>query len=380
MTDKLKIGIIGLGRISDLHLAAYRENSDIPAELTAICDKSKKRMQQVATEFNLDENQCYTDYNELLCSNDVDAVEILVPHNLHEQVTIKALNESKHVSLQKVPAMTLSSFDKMVQVAKEMKVHFRIYENFRFHEPYMKAMELVEQNIIGKTERIDYRMYAGVKTLSAWHVPLKANAWRITEKANYKAPTLFDDGYHKHSVIAWMLDEPIDSIIAWQGKYHIKFGKMPTPIRWDTPASVIYTCKNKSHYATWSTSLHNFFPMQSDYYPCDEYMDIIGEKGAIFVPGCTGSWFKDPNSGPGQEGIHWCTEDGKWHKDTSLNSDWGQSFINCSKNFIQSIKNDRQAALSPKEARYILQIALATVKSTREGYREVKLNEILEGL
>lgn len=380
MTDQIRIGVIGLGRISDLHLAAYKPSMKVPAEVVAICDKNKKRMREVASEFNLSERQCFTDYQELIQSNEIDAVEILVPHNLHEQITIAALKAKKHVSLQKVPAMNLSTMDRMIQAAKDNQVHFRVFENFRFHEPYMKAMKLIQQDLIGKPERIDYRMYAGVKTLSAWHVPLKANAWRITEKGNYKAPTLFDDGYHKHSVIAWVLGEPIDSVIAWQGKYHIKFGKVPTPIRWDTPASVIYTCKNKSHYATWSTSLHNFFPMHSDYYSCDEYMEIIGEKGAIFIPGCTGSWFKDPNSGPGQEGIHWCTEDGKWHNDTSLNSDWGQSFINCSNHFIQSIRNNQQAQLSPIEARYILQIALATVKSTREGFREVKLNEIKDGL
>ena len=380
MTDKIKVGVIGLGRISSLHLNAYKETNGIHAELTAICDKNKKTLKQVAKEYNLSLDQCFTDYQELLNSNNVDAVEILVPHHLHEKTTIDALNNGKHVSLQKVPAMTLCEMDNMTTVARKNNLHFRVFENFRFHEPYMKAMELIKQGVIGETERIDYRMYAGVKTLSAWHVPLKANAWRITEKANYKAPTLFDDGYHKHSVIAWMLQEPIESIIAWQGKFNLKLGRIPTPIHWDTPASIIYICKNKSHYATWSTSLHHFLPMHSDYYPCDEYMDIIGEKGAIFIPGCTGSWYKEPTSGPGQEGIHWCTEDGKWHSDTSMNSDWAQSFINCSAAFIDGIKDNHQSALSPNEARYILKIALATVKSTREQYREVQLDEIINSV
>ncbi|WP_457557468.1 Gfo/Idh/MocA family protein [Candidatus Harpocratesius sp.] len=380
MVDKIKIGIIGLGRISSLHLEAYREKYGLNAELVAICDKNKKRLKKISNEFNIPEEKCYTDFEDLLKLNQVDAVEILLPHNLHEKVTIAAAKARKHISLQKVPAMTLSQMDHMTNVARENKIKFRVFENFRFHEPYMKAMKMINDGIIGETTRIDYRMYAGYQTLGGWEVPIKSNLWRLTEKANYKSPTIFDDGYHKHSVISWMLKEPIESIIAWVGKYQIKLGGLPTPIFWDSPSNITYICKNKSHYATWSQNVQDFFPMHTDYYNCDEYMDIIGEKGAIFIPGCTGSWFKACEAGPGKEGVHWCTEDGKWHSDTSMNSNWQQSFINCSQHFIESIREDKTPQLTPEDARYILQIALAAVKSSREHYREVKLKEIEDGI
>ncbi|TFH26219.1 MAG: Gfo/Idh/MocA family oxidoreductase [Promethearchaeota archaeon] len=384
MADKIRVGMIGLGRISTLHLPAYdqsqNQSQNINAELVAICDKNKKRLKEVAQEFNIPESNCYTDYGDLLKQNTVDAVEILVPHHLHAEITIAAAKAGKSISLQKVPAMTLSEMDRMIKAAQENSVHFRVFENFRFHEPYMKAMAMIETGLIGKTERIDYRMYGGFQALSGWKVPLKSSAWRLTEKDNYKSPTIFDDGYHKHSVISWMLQESIDSVITWQGKYNIKVAGIPTPIRLDTPFNIIYTCKNKAHYATLSSSTHDFFPMHSDYYSCDEYMDVIGEKGAIFIPGCTGSWFKNCEAGPGKEGVHWCTADGKWHSDTSMNSDWAQSFINCSKDFIEGIRTGKQAQLSPEDARYILQIGLDAVKSTRENFREVKLKEITDGI
>ncbi|MHA1888772.1 MAG: Gfo/Idh/MocA family protein, partial [Promethearchaeota archaeon] len=322
----------------------------------------------------------FTDYQDLLKFNKVDAVEILLPHNLHEEVTIAAAETKKDISLQKVPAMTLSQMDRMIEAAKRNKIHFRIFENFRFHEPYMKAIEIIKNGTIGKVTRVDYRMYAGYQTLGGWNVPMKANLWRLTEKANYKSPTLFDDGYHKHSVISWMLDEPIEAVMTWLGKYQVKLGGVPTPIIWDSPSNVTYICKNKSHYATWSQSTQDFFPMHTDYYNCDEYMDVIGEKGAIFIPGCTGSWYKQCEAGPGKEGVHWCTEDGKWHSDTTMNSDWKQSFINCSRHFIESLRTGKQLQLSPTDAKYILQIALAVVKSSRENFRLVKIKEIVDGV
>jgi hypothetical protein len=52
--------------------------------------------------------------------------------------------------------------------------------------------------------------------------------------------------------------------------------------------------------------------MDSDYYACDEYVEIVGEKGAIFIPGCTGNFFENcGSSAPGQAGVHWVDEKGE---------------------------------------------------------------------
>ena len=42
MSDKIKVGIVGLGRISTLHLEAYNKKYKLGAEVVAVCDKSKK--------------------------------------------------------------------------------------------------------------------------------------------------------------------------------------------------------------------------------------------------------------------------------------------------------------------------------------------------
>ncbi|MHA1198058.1 MAG: Gfo/Idh/MocA family protein [Candidatus Heimdallarchaeaceae archaeon] len=372
MVDKIKVGIIGLGRISSLHLSAYKPENKLNAELFAVCDKNKTRAQEVAKEFNVE--HVYTNYKDLLANEEIEAVEILTPHHLHAEQTIKAAEAGKHISLQKVPAMTLSEMDAMIAATKKNKVRFRVYENFRFYPPYQFAMNLIEQGVIGKTERVDCRMWNGLNALSDWKVPLLSWKWRFSEKGNYKSPQLFDDGYHKHSIIAQFLGEPIDSVLAWKGEFKIK-----GVLTHDTPAVVIYSCKDKSHYGTWNVSLHNFLPMESDHYACDEYVEIIGEKGAIFIPGCTGNFFEScGDSAPGQAGVHWVDETGKWKSELNLDTSWASSFMNCSREFIEGIREDREIDLNPKEARYILKIGLAIVRSIRNNFREVKLKEILD--
>ena len=373
MVDKVKVGIIGLGRISTLHLQAYKPENNIKAELIAICDKNKKRAQAVAKEFDVE--YVYTNYEDLLENKEVEAVEILTPHNLHAEQTIKAAEAGKHISLQKVPAMTLSEMDAMIEATEKNKVRFRIYENFRFYPPYQYAQKLIDKEVIGKTERVDCRMWGGLSALSEWDVPLSSWKWRFSEEGNYNSPTLFDDGYHKHSIIAQFLDEPIESVLAWQG---VK--KIQGVIKHDTPAVVIYSCKNKSHYGTWNTSVHDFLPMESDHYACDEYMEIVGEKGIIFIPGCTGKFFEScGESAPGQAGVHWVDETGQWNSKLDIDTSWSSSFLNCSREFIDGFREDKDMELNPKEARYILQLGLAIVRSIRENFREVKVKEIIDG-
>ncbi len=181
MTDKIRVGIIGLGRISSLHLPAYKPEHSMDAELVAVCDKNKKRVKEVADEFNVEKS--YYNVDDLLKDPEIDAVEILTPHDTHCEITIKAANAGKHISLQKVPAMTITEMDAMISATKKNNVYFRVFENNRYHPPYQKAMKLIRSGVIGKPETVDYRMWCGESTLGAWDVPLKSWMWRISEKA-----------------------------------------------------------------------------------------------------------------------------------------------------------------------------------------------------
>jgi predicted dehydrogenase len=120
-------------------------------------------------------------------------------------------------------------------------------------------------------------------------------------------------------------------------------------------------------------------PMESNFYASDEYVEIVGEKGAIFIPGCTGSFFENcGSSAPGQAGVHWVDEKGEWHSNTEMDTNWISSFVNCSREFIEGIRDDRDIELNPKEARYILQIGLAILRSVRSNFEEVKVNSIID--
>ena len=350
----------------------YVDNPD--AELYALCDRDKKSLKQASEEFGV--KNTYNDFNEFLKDDQIDIIDILTPHSQHEWMAIAAAEAGKHISLQKVPTLTLGSYDRIVDAVKKAGVKFRVFENFRFHSPYIKLKQLVDDKVIGSPYSVNMRMWSGMKSLSSWKVSiLKSWRWRITERDNYKMPTLFDDGYHKHSIIQWFLKK-IKSVQAWKGNFKL-YNLLPI----DSPSVVIYKGKKGDRFGTWTASMAPFIPLESDYYGCDEALEIQGKNGLGWVQGCTGNMFKSCTlGGPGLPGVHWINKEGDWNSDTSMETNWKHSFINCTKHFVNAIKNDTKVSLDAKTARYILQISLAMVKSLRSGNIDVPVDSIKDGI
>jgi predicted dehydrogenase len=102
--DKLKIGLIGAGSISDLHLKSYANHHDV--ELAAICDLNEQRANEKAEKYGA--SKVYTDYRELLANPQIDAVSICTWNNSHAELSIAALEAGKHVLVEKPISKTVA--------------------------------------------------------------------------------------------------------------------------------------------------------------------------------------------------------------------------------------------------------------------------------
>ncbi|MYI42017.1 MAG: Gfo/Idh/MocA family oxidoreductase, partial [Chloroflexi bacterium] len=109
---KLRAAFIGTGRISDLHALAYLD--DERAEIVAVCDSNLALAQARGRKWGIPESRIFSDYSEMLARDDIDLVEILLPHHLHHSATLEALAAGKHGSVQKPMALSLAQADEMV--------------------------------------------------------------------------------------------------------------------------------------------------------------------------------------------------------------------------------------------------------------------------
>lgn len=113
--DKLRVAVIGNGNISGVHIPSYKNNARV--KLVALCDCNEKVLQAAGEKYGV--TALYTDYNELLKRDDVDAVSVCVWNNMHAPITIAALKAGKHVLCEKPMALNDTEAREMEAAAKQ---------------------------------------------------------------------------------------------------------------------------------------------------------------------------------------------------------------------------------------------------------------------
>ena len=180
----------------------------------------------------------YSDYKEMIDKEDLDIVEILLPHHLHAEATIYAAKKGiKGISVQKPMAMSLEEADKMIDACKESGSILSIYENFMFDPHILKAKELIDQDYIGDPSSIRIKVAMGAK--GGWSVPESADKWRLDPNqvggAEKGSPVLLDNGWHAFTLGWWLFGEEIEKVFAWTDNY--KGIDAPAYVMWRFKAS-----------------------------------------------------------------------------------------------------------------------------------------------
>ena len=113
--NKLRIGVIGAGSISDLHFASYTKSED--AVIVAVCDLNRERAAAQAEKYDIAD--IYTDYTELLANREIDAVSICTWNNTHAEISIAALHAGKHVLVEKPLCKSVEEAVRMQDAVRE---------------------------------------------------------------------------------------------------------------------------------------------------------------------------------------------------------------------------------------------------------------------
>ncbi len=346
--DKIKFAIVGCGRISDLHARAYEESQD--AEIFAVCDTNAERAAQRKDQWGA--RKVFTDYEALLKDPDIQAVELLVPHHLHRDMTVAAAQAKKHVSVQKPMANSVSEAHEMIAAAKRHGVLLKVFENFVFYPPYLKAKQLVADGEIGTLITVRMRMTTSGK--GGWAVPGESWMWRIEPEKGGGGLIVFDDGYHKFSQ-AYDIGGEVEKVHAWIDHTNVVV---------DAPAFITWKYREgqRARYGTYDVTFAPEMFMNSDYYTSDDRIELVGTHGIIFVNRATGLMLQEPSLVLYREGETRC-----FH---ALRDDWADSFIDSGRHFFTCIKDGGDPILSGETGLAVLKFALAPEISAREG-REV---------
>jgi predicted dehydrogenase len=354
--NPIRAAIVGCGRISDLHEMGYRGRED--ACIVAVCDTKRKNARVKAKAWGVD--KVYTDYQKLLADPEIDLVELLVPHHLHAEMTVQACEAGKHVSVQKPMALTVAEADRMIEAAEKAGVTLRVFENFVFYPPHVRAKEMIEVGEIGEPQMIRLHVNTGTRDTS-WKVPLSAWLWRFDEEKCGGGPLIFDHGYHLFSLARYLMGE-VERVYAWIDRSPAA----PTK-HLDAPATIMFQFKAPRRYGVMDFAHTPNMVIESLYYADDDRVEVIGDRGILFINRCTARTVDLPEL--------MMFRDGKTTTIPVEGVEWHDSFIACTRHLIDVLRDGGKPVLDGPTGKAVLQFTLATHISAREG-REVRPDEV----
>lgn len=173
--DKVRYGIIGIGKMGSLHCLRFKYKLIKDGVLTAVCDNSPERRDWAQK--NLKDVRFFEDYNELIESGLVDAVLIATPHYFHPDMAKAALAKGLHTLIEKPAGVFTSAIRELNELAEKKKeLVFGIMYNQRTNKLYRYAKKLVDSGKLGELKRINW-------IITDWYRPqayYNQGGWRGT--------------------------------------------------------------------------------------------------------------------------------------------------------------------------------------------------------
>jgi predicted dehydrogenase len=131
----MKVAVIGVGSMGRNHARVYSELAE--AELVAVSDADAKKASSIAEKFGV---RAYTDYHEMLEKEKPEAVSVVVPTSMHEEVGCAALEAGANVLIEKPIASTVEAGERLIEKARTVGRKLMIGHIVRFN-PAIQALK-----------------------------------------------------------------------------------------------------------------------------------------------------------------------------------------------------------------------------------------------
>jgi predicted dehydrogenase len=341
--DRLRVGIAGIGNVATLNVAGYAgyEPCDLVAFASPGLDKAKALAETVGVE------TCFASLEEMLEQADLDAVELLTPTYLHHEHVLAALDAGLHVSCQKPLCNTVGEARELAAAAERSGKFLRVTECFYHYPPLVRAKEILASGAIGDPIGLRIKTVVGHADSAFEHShEIEGYLWRLDTRS--PGGHLFDDMIHKLAMAEWLVDLPVTRVRAVMGREDTFFEPFMAIMEYDNPhLRTSVDC----HYA-------KEMPLQTDYYSADEFFEIQGTKGLVFVTRCTGKLLDLPPL---------LVYDERGQRFEEVESDWGAGFRGAAHHFVDSVLAGVQPDMAPDAAIRALQLVFAVYESARSG-------------
>lgn len=269
MTDsRLRVGVIGCGRIGTLRAAVATGNRG--SHVVAVADLDRSRAKEVA---ELMGAAVTTEWEEVIERRDVDAVVVATTHRWLTPISAAALRAGKHVLCEKPMSLNSAQAEELVVIARRSGRLLSVGFNHRHHPAIRRAHRLAHDGAIGELLFIRCRYGHGGREGYE-------REWRLNPELS-GGGELLDQGIHALDLFRWFLGDL--SVVAGVTANWV----WRAPVE-DNVFALLRSSRDQVAclHASW-TQWKNLFSFE-----------VFGERGALVAEGLGGSY------GPEQLTVH----------------------------------------------------------------------------
>ncbi|MBD3267139.1 hypothetical protein GF373_10760 [bacterium] len=209
-----KIGILGCGNRSKAHFSALNDVPDV--EIAAMCDVVPQKLERSYLIRKGPEPRKYSDMEEMVKQDDLDAIAVILPNYMHRDAAIMALEAGKHVFCEKPMAITVSDCNAMIAAAERARKALQIGTQRRHGSDYKTAVETIRNAPIGRILSSDVNSYR-----QDWRVPRDneypkgVEYWRLDQAKC--GGVVYEMGAHIIDANNWIFDSEPMTVACLQG-------------------------------------------------------------------------------------------------------------------------------------------------------------------
>lgn len=200
---RLRIGIVGCGRISKNHFSSIRQYTD-DLELVSACDISRNALNQVTSEYDING---YINLTEMLSSETLDIVVLCTPSGLHPSQAMLAAKYGVHVVSEKPMATRYEDGRKMVEACDAAGVRLFVVKQNRRNATLQLLKRAIDEKRFGAIKMVHLNVF--------WTRPQeyydKGNGWRGTWE--FDGGAFMNQASHYVDLVEWLIG-PVERVQA----------------------------------------------------------------------------------------------------------------------------------------------------------------------
>jgi predicted dehydrogenase len=263
-----KVAVVGFGFMGMTHTLNILKIADL--QLVAIVDKSPETIEKnlLAQSGNFSTGNIdpallksirkYSDFDDCLLNEELDAVHICVHTELHYEMAKKALMHHKHVFLEKPFVLNIQQGEELIDLATEKGKILMVAHVVRFMPPYQKLKRWIDSKEFGELKFLALSRFSGIP---GW------GEWKEQQVKGTSGGALFDLNIHDIDFANYVLGVPSE----------IKGSHLPGGLSSNDYISAMwsYQAKNIHVKIEGGNTFHSNFPFQAGYMAQFEKASIL---------------------------------------------------------------------------------------------------------